>query len=73
VSIGMATRRVYLLYNVQIDYGAHPASYKTGTGGCFRGVKRQGRDAAHSPPSNDEFKNSGAITLLPHTSSSRSA
>jgi hypothetical protein len=35
------------------------------------GVKRPGREAGHSPPSNAEAKNSGAIPPLPHKSSWR--
>jgi hypothetical protein len=36
---------------VQTDSGAHPTSYKMGTGGPFPGGKaRPGRDADHSPP-----------------------
>jgi hypothetical protein len=33
------------------------------------GLKRQGREADHSPPSSAEVKNGGAIPPLPHTSS----
>jgi hypothetical protein len=40
----------FLLHVVQTGSGAHPASYPMGTGGCFLGVKRQGREADHSPP-----------------------
>jgi hypothetical protein len=32
------------------------------------GVKRQGREADHSPPSSAEVKNDGPVTPLPHTS-----
>jgi hypothetical protein len=32
-------------------------------------IKRQGREADHSPPSSVEDKNGRAITPLPHTSS----
>jgi hypothetical protein len=32
-------------------------------------LKRQGREVDHSPPSNDEIKNGGAISSFPHTSS----
>jgi hypothetical protein len=43
---------------VQKGFGAHPASYKMGTGGSFPGGKaRPGRDADHSPPSSAEIKN----------------
>jgi hypothetical protein len=38
-----------LLHIVQTSSGAHPASYPTGTGGPFPGVKRPGREADHSP------------------------
>jgi hypothetical protein len=42
---------------VQTGSGAHPASYQTGIGGPFPGVKaRPGRDADHSPPSSAEVK-----------------
>jgi hypothetical protein len=37
-------------------------------GPVFPGVKRSGREADHSPPSNAEVKNDGAIPQLPHTS-----
>jgi hypothetical protein len=43
---------------VQTGSGAHPASCPVGTGGIFPGGKeRLGRDADHSPPSNDEVVN----------------
>jgi hypothetical protein len=35
------------------------------------GVKRQGSEAYHSPPSSTGIKNGGAIFPLPHTSSRR--
>jgi hypothetical protein len=42
----------------QTGSGAHPASYKMGTGGPFPGGKaRPGRDADHSPPSSAEVVN----------------
>jgi hypothetical protein len=34
-------------------------------GGCFLGVKQQGREAGHSPPSDAEVKNCGAIPPFP--------
>jgi hypothetical protein len=37
-----------------------------GIGGSSPGVKRPVREAYHSPPSNAEVKNGGAIPLLPH-------
>jgi hypothetical protein len=36
--------------------GVHPTSCKMGTGGSFPGVKRQGREADHSPPTGAEVK-----------------
>jgi hypothetical protein len=38
-------------------------------GALSAGVKWQGCEGGHSPPSNAELKNSGAIPPLPHTSS----
>jgi hypothetical protein len=40
----------FILHIVQTGSGVHPTSYKMGTGGTFPGVKRQGREADHSPP-----------------------
>ena len=40
---------------VQTGPGAHPASYKMGTG-SFQGVKRLGRGVDHPPPSSAEVK-----------------
>jgi hypothetical protein len=46
------------ILGVQTGSGAHPASCTMGTGGPFPGGKaRPGRDADHSPPSNDEVVN----------------
>jgi hypothetical protein len=43
---------------VQTGSGAHPVSYKMGTGGQFPGSKaRPGCDADHSPPSSAEVEN----------------
>jgi hypothetical protein len=39
-----------LLYIIQTVSGVHPTSYLMGIGGSFPGVKRQGREADHSPP-----------------------
>jgi hypothetical protein len=55
---------------VQTGSGVHPTSYKMGTGGSYPGVKRQGREADHSPPTSAEVKKMcGSIHPLPHTSS----
>jgi hypothetical protein len=40
----------------RLGSGDHPASYLTGTGAIYPGVKRPGRDADHSPPTNAEVK-----------------
>jgi hypothetical protein len=37
-----------------------------GTVDSFPGVKRQGHEADHSPPTNAEFKKCGARPPLPH-------
>jgi len=41
--------------SIQIDYGAHPASYTMGTG-SFPGVRRPGRGVDHPPTSSSEAK-----------------
>jgi len=40
----------FLLEPTQTGPGTHP-SYQMGAGGSFAGVKRPGREADHSPPS----------------------
>jgi hypothetical protein len=51
---------------IQAGSGSHPASYPMGTGGSFpRGVKRQGREADHSPPTNAEVKKMWIYTSTP--------
>jgi hypothetical protein len=50
--------------------GAHPASYPMGTSGSFRGVKRPGREADHSPPSSAEVKK--CVVLYLHSPSTPS-
>jgi hypothetical protein len=42
-------------------------------GALSPGVKRQGREADHSPPFSAEVKNGGAIPPIPHMSSGRRA
>jgi hypothetical protein len=41
---------------------------KMGTGGPFPGLKRQGREAGHSPPTSAEVKKCGSIHSLPYMS-----
>jgi hypothetical protein len=45
-----------LHHRVQNGPGAHPASYAMGTRGSFLGLRQQGREADHSPPSSAEVK-----------------
>jgi hypothetical protein len=57
-----------LRHVIQTDSGAHPA-YPMGTGGDFPGVKRQGREADHSPPACAEAKKVWiCITTPPYAS-----
>jgi hypothetical protein len=60
-SIPVEARDFSLLHSIQTGSGAHPASYQISTGGSFLGVKRQGREADHSPQFTAEFKSGGAI------------
>jgi hypothetical protein len=54
-----------LLHIVQTGSGVHPTSYKMGTGGSFPGVKQQGREADHSPPTSAEVKKIWIYTSTP--------
>jgi hypothetical protein len=54
-----------LLHIVQTGSGVHPTSYKMGTGGSFSGIKRQGREADHSPPTSAEVKKMWMYTSIP--------
>jgi hypothetical protein len=45
-----------LLYVVQTGSAVHPTSCLMGTGGSSPGVKRQGREADHSPQASAEVK-----------------
>jgi hypothetical protein len=51
--------------------GSTQLPIKMGTGGSFPGVKRQGREADHSPPTSAEVKKMCIYTSIPHTSSGR--
>jgi len=42
---------------MQTGYDAHPASYSTGNGALFSGVKQLGHEGNHSPPFSAEVKN----------------
>jgi hypothetical protein len=50
VLFAAGARDFSLLHNVHTDRGAHSASYTMGTGCCFQGVKRPGREADHLVP-----------------------
>jgi hypothetical protein len=45
--------------------GVHPTSYKMGTGSSSPGLKRQGREADHSPPTSAEVKKMWIYTSTP--------
>jgi hypothetical protein len=49
-------KKFSLLHIVQTGSGVHSTSYKMDTGGSFPGVKRQGLEADHSPPTSAEVK-----------------
>jgi hypothetical protein len=57
------------LHSIQTDSEAHSAVSPMGTWGSFPGgVKCQGHEADHSPPSSAEVKKGGATPPLPHMS-----
>jgi hypothetical protein len=58
-------KKFSLLHTVQTGSGVHPTSYKIGTGGSYLGVKRQGREADHSPPTSAEVKKMWNYTSPP--------
>jgi hypothetical protein len=64
-SIPISGRNVSILHRFPTGCGAHPTSHPVGTGGFFSRVKRQGLEADHSPPSNAEVKNGGAVPPVP--------
>jgi hypothetical protein len=53
------------LHSVQTSSGAYPMSTGASLSRFPPGVKRSGREADHSPPSNAEVKNGGAVPPLP--------
>jgi hypothetical protein len=62
-----------LHHRVQNGSGAHQASYPMDTRGSSLGVKRPGREASHSPPSNTEVKGVELHLHSPSTLSWRAA
>jgi hypothetical protein len=75
VGTRVPARQEFSHFHVQTDSGAHPVSYPMGTGGAFpgEGVKRQGREADHSPVTTAEVKQMWIYTSFPHTPLWRSA
>jgi hypothetical protein len=55
----------FFLHVVQTGSEAHLASCPTGTGVLSPGVKRQGREADHSPPASAEVKKMWIYTSTP--------
>jgi hypothetical protein len=66
VQFSAEERYFSLLRSMDTDPGARSASYPVGTHDYIPGVKRQGREAHHSPPSNAEVENSGDIPFSIH-------
>jgi hypothetical protein len=66
-----AVENISFLHSVQTGLGVNTASYTMGARHSFPGVKQPRREADHSRLSSAEFKNGGAISPLPHTSSWR--
>jgi hypothetical protein len=58
-------RHFTLLHIVKICSGAQYAVYSMSTECSMHGLKRQGREADHSPASTVEVKNGGAINSIP--------
>jgi hypothetical protein len=70
-SKGFTLRRgkIFLFSSVQIGSGAHSAFYPKGTTTLSLVIKQPEHEADHSHPTMVKAKNSGAMPLLPHTSS----
>jgi hypothetical protein len=58
-------KKFSLLHIVQTGSGVQPTSYKMGTRGSFPEVKRQEREADHSPPTSAEVKKIWTYTSTP--------
>jgi hypothetical protein len=54
VRFPVGERDFHLLHNINTCPGVHLASYIKAPGVVSQGVKRQGREAGHSPPSSAE-------------------
>jgi hypothetical protein len=64
-AISKKGKKFSLPHIVQNGSGVHPTFYKLGTGGCFQGTKRQGRESDHSPPTSAEVKKMWIYTSTP--------
>jgi hypothetical protein len=74
VRVGAGAGNFSLHHRVQTVSGAHPASYPMGNGAPSLWIKRQGREADHSPPSSAEVKECVKLYLhSPNMSSWRGA
>jgi hypothetical protein len=60
---GLGTFSIH--HRVQTGSGAHPASYPMGTRDFSVGVKREGREVDHSPPSSAEIENAWSYNSAP--------
>jgi hypothetical protein len=62
-SLGLfpGTVKIFFFSSVQTDSGAHTVSYPICTRGFSPGLKWQGLEADHSPPSSAEVMKGGAI------------
>jgi hypothetical protein len=67
------TRDFSLLHSVQTASEVYPASYPKATGALSPKLKKPGRESDHSPPSNVEVNNGGALPPFPYTSYWRGA
>jgi hypothetical protein len=62
-SIPSRGKRFFFLQSVQTGRGAHQISCLMGTGVVSAGVKRQGREDDHIPPSSCKVKNEWGCTF----------
>lgn len=62
---------IYLLYIIQISYGAHPVSYSIGASGTFPKSKVAACKADHSAPSSVEVHSDRTLPPPHHTNSLR--
>jgi len=58
-----------LRHCIQIDSGAHPASYLVSTGDSYPGIKVPGCETGNLPPSTADVKNAWICTSVPHQTS----